>query len=182
MAARLDLLVPEIRDAAKDLVLACSRAGLQPRVTSTLRSTAEQTRLYRRYQAGQAGYPVAPPGLSAHEYGLAFDLVVSPMDALADVGATWISWGGGWSGSDAVHFEYPGASEIAKQMQPHKRSAAAWIYDTALGFAPGYSWVQLAADIAREVPGLKQNTILEWLAEPSSHPELTFLQVIIANL
>lgn len=115
MAASLDLLVPEIRQAAKDLVDACSQARLQPRVTSTLRSHAEQGRLYRRYLAGQAGFPVAPPGLSAHEYRLAFDLVVSPMDALADVGATWISWGGGWNPADAIHFEYPGASDLVKQ-------------------------------------------------------------------
>jgi hypothetical protein len=127
MAARLDLLVPEIRDAAKELVRQCGAAGLLPRVTSTLRTNAEQTRLYRRYVAGQAGYPVAPPGLSAHEYGLAFDLVVSPMDALADVGAVWIDWGGGWSGADAVHFELLGASEIVKNAAAGNPEAQSWL-------------------------------------------------------
>src|SRR5260370_38001720 len=115
MAARLDLLVPELRDAANALVDAASAAGLQPRVTSTLRSHAEQVRLYRRFLAGAAGFPVAPPGQSAHEYGTAFDMVVSPMGALADVGYTWQTWGGGWNPGDAIHFELPGASEFAAQ-------------------------------------------------------------------
>lgn len=127
MAARLDLLVPEIRDAAKELVRQCGEAGLLPRVTSTLRTRAEQTRLYRRYQAGQAGFPVAPPGFSAHEYGLAFDLVVSPMDALADVGSVWISWGGGWSGADAVHFEISGASEAIKSAAKGDQNSQSWL-------------------------------------------------------
>lgn len=42
-------------------------------------------------------------------------MVVSPMEALADVGATWLDWGGGWNPGDAVHFELPGASERARQ-------------------------------------------------------------------
>ncbi|SRR5206468_5041772 len=116
MAARLDLLDPKIRDAARALVDAASAARLQPRVTSTLRSHSEQVRLYRRYLAGAAGFPVAPPGQSAHEYGLAFDLVVSPMEALADVGYTWQTWGGGWNPGDAIHFEYPGATDSLKKI------------------------------------------------------------------
>jgi len=110
MAANLDLLVPELRDAARALVDAAARARLQPRVTSTLRSHAEQVRLYRRFLAGSGGFPVAPPGQSAHEYGQAFDMVVSPMEALADVGYTWQTWGGGWNPGDAIHFELPGAT------------------------------------------------------------------------
>src|SRR5712692_2273348 len=110
MAASLDALDADLRDAASALVDA---AGLQPRITSTLRSHSEQRRLYARFVAGQAGFPVALPGQSAHEYGYAFDLVVSPMDALADVGYTWQQWGGGWNPSDAVHFELAGASAWA---------------------------------------------------------------------
>jgi hypothetical protein len=61
--------------------------------------------------AGAAQYPVAPPGTSAHEYGYAFDMVVSPLDALPDVAAYWRQLGGIWHPSDAVHFEYPGFRE-----------------------------------------------------------------------
>lgn len=113
MSAHLDHLVEELREPARALIDACSAAGLQPRLTSTLRSYAEQKRLYARFLAGQAGFPVVPPGYSAHQYGEAFDLVVTPMDALADVGYTWQSWGGAWSPRDAVHFELPGASARA---------------------------------------------------------------------
>src|SRR5229473_6130616 len=114
MGAHIDSLVPELREPARALLSAASAAGLQPRITSTLRTHAEQKRLYARFLAGAAGYPVAPPGKSAHEYGEAFDMVVSPMEALADVGYTWQTWGGGWNGADAVHFELPGASEWAR--------------------------------------------------------------------
>jgi hypothetical protein len=114
MPGGFDSLDPQLTSAARTLVAVASRAGLQPRLTSTLRSNAEQTRLYRRFLAGTAGYPVAPPGQSAHEYGLAFDMVVSPMDTLADLGALWKQWGGAWNGADAIHFELDGASEWAR--------------------------------------------------------------------
>jgi D-alanyl-D-alanine carboxypeptidase-like protein len=115
MGGSIGDLVDELQPFARALVDAAGSAGLQPRVTSTVRTSSEQRRLYNRFLAGQAGYPVVPPGFSAHEYGLAFDLVVSPMDALADVGYTWKQWGGGWSPTDAVHFELPGASQWAAE-------------------------------------------------------------------
>src|SRR5713101_8403010 len=108
----LEGLVDELVGPAADLLDAAAGAGLMPRVTSTRRSSSEQRRLYSRYLAGGAGYPVAPPGFSAHEYGEAFDMVVTPMAALADVGYTWQQWGGGWNTDDAVHFELPGARRV----------------------------------------------------------------------
>jgi hypothetical protein len=111
-----DELNPDLADFARALVDAAGAAGLLPRVTSTLRTRSQQARLYRGFLANPGrAYPVAPPGYSAHEYGEAFDLVVTPMEALADVGYTWQQWGGGWNPADAVHFELPGASERAKQ-------------------------------------------------------------------
>ena len=102
-------LIPELQGPAKDLVDACGSAGLLPKVTSTRRSHQAQVRLYRRWQSGLSPLPAAPPGTSAHEFGYAFDLVVSPWEALADVGYTWESWGGVWGGEkDPVHFQYPG--------------------------------------------------------------------------
>jgi hypothetical protein len=101
-------LIPDIQEPARALFLAAGQAGLHPRVTSTIRGRTEQARLYRRYLSGLAKYPVAPPGTSAHEFGYAFDMVCTPLDALADVGYTWTTWGGVWHSSDEVHFEYPG--------------------------------------------------------------------------
>ena len=129
MGGSLDQLVPELVPFARALVDAAGAAGLLPRVTSTVRTTSEQRRLYSRFLAGQAGYPVAPPGSSAHEYGEAFDMVVTPMEALADVAYTWQSWGGGWNPGDAIHFELPGASERAKQ----KGLESPWYAELAAG-------------------------------------------------
>jgi hypothetical protein len=104
-------LIPELQDPARELVAACGSAGLLPRVTSTYRSHSAQVRLYQRWQSGLSPLPAAPPGTSAHEFGYAFDLVVTPWEALADVGYTWESWGGVWgSQNDPVHFQYPGFS------------------------------------------------------------------------
>ena len=116
MSASLDGLVDELRDAARELDAAVWRSGLQGRFTSTYRTLAEQERLYRAYISGRHAFPVAPPGSSAHEYGEAFDYLVSPAEYQQDVGETWVSWGGEWGGiPDMVHFELPGASSRAKQ-------------------------------------------------------------------
>jgi len=75
---------------------------LGPRFTSGYRSFQEQERLYRRWLDGRHPLPVAPPGRSLHNYGLAVDLVSQDN---ARLGALWISWGGRWGGSgDPVHF------------------------------------------------------------------------------
>lgn len=121
-------------------------AGLQPRITSTLRSSTEQTRLYRRFLAGQNPYPVAPPGSSAHEFGYAFDMMIqdSPRQMnrdLADLGSVWESWGGIWGGRfhDPIHFEYPGFEHGAGAPTPEE-GAPDWLVSAAnfaAGFLPG---------------------------------------------
>jgi hypothetical protein len=39
--------------------------------------------------------------------------VVTPYDALWELGELWQSWGGTWGESDAIHFEYPGWQRLA---------------------------------------------------------------------
>jgi hypothetical protein len=146
MSARIDDLVAELRDPCRALIAACDDAGLQPRLTSTLRSHAEQKRLYNRFLAGQSGYPVAPPGSSAHEYGEAFDMVVSPMEALADVGYTWQTWGGGWGPGDAVHFELPGATARAKATIQAAVNDLPWYESLAAGL-PITFWPSIVFDL-----------------------------------
>lgn len=115
MSSSIRSLQPDLQPWAQALVDAAGQAGLLPQITSTLRTHAAQERLYRRYLAGMQPYPVARPGTSAHEFGWAFDMVVTPMTALPDVGATWEDWGGVWGGHprrkgssyDPVHFEWP---------------------------------------------------------------------------
>jgi hypothetical protein len=114
MGASLDHLVDELREPARALDAAVWQSGLQGRFTSTYRARAEQERLYRAYISGRHAFPVAPPGSSAHEYGEAFDYLVTPSEYQTDVGLTWVSWGGEWGGAgDVVHFELPGASARA---------------------------------------------------------------------
>ncbi len=112
-------LIIELQAPARELLSAAGQAGLQPRVTSTVRTHSQQARLFRKAQAGLSAYPAAPPGLSAHEWGFAFDMVVTPMEALADVGYTWQTWGGIWgSQADPIHFEYPGFQEYLQSKVP----------------------------------------------------------------
>jgi len=128
VTASLNGLVPEMQKAARELDAGVHASGLQGRFTSTLRTYAEQKRLFDRYQRGEAEFPAAPPGTSAHEYGYAFDYVVSPWDYQEDVGAAWESgWeyfeGGTWGGSkDPVHFEDANwkllAPQIVKPVEP----------------------------------------------------------------
>lgn len=115
MAADLKALDPDLKQAALELMQACTDAGLQPTITSTLRSFREQQFLWNRYVNGLSALPAAPPLHSAHEYGWAFDMVVSPRTDQSAVGRAWQSqWGGTWGGArDPVHFELPGASAQA---------------------------------------------------------------------
>lgn len=107
-SANIDALIAPLQPFAQALVDLAGRAGVQPRVTSTLRTHSQQQRLYDQYLRGESKYPVAPPGSSAHEYGFAFDMVASTAEDLHDLGSVWTQWGGLWSPHDEVHFEYPG--------------------------------------------------------------------------
>lgn len=80
--------------------------GLKVRVTSGKRSYAAQLKLYRKYLQGKSKYPVAPPGTSQHEYGLAVDVNVIPAKWQAWLGQLWVSWGFGWSPDDPIHFAF----------------------------------------------------------------------------
>jgi hypothetical protein len=82
---------------------------------------------------------VAPPGASAHEYGEAFDYVVTPNDYQPDVGATWQSWGGVWGGKkDVVHFELPGAGARALARYQEEQQSP-WWYDIGTALLPSKS-------------------------------------------
>lgn len=73
-------------------------------VTSVRRSRTEQLRLWHNRHNNP--YPVAPPGTSKHERGLAWDMV-GPQDELARAGRVWEAAGGRWGGrfNDPIHFE-----------------------------------------------------------------------------
>lgn len=79
------------------------------RITSGRRTRAEQASLYR--QSARSPYPVAPPGKSRHESGLAVDIVFQPRQFEQVAGEAWESLGGRWGGRfpkyDGIHFEAP---------------------------------------------------------------------------
>lgn len=94
-------LHPEFRPWAEWIYYVAEVNRLQPTLTSGYRSLSEQKRLYDRSIRGDHPYPVAPPGRSQHNYGLAIDMVSTNNDAL---GRYWNSLGLHWSPTDAVHF------------------------------------------------------------------------------
>lgn len=166
MSVSLDALVPELAPFAKDFVTQVGAAGYQPRVTSTRRSHSQQVRLYLRYLAGLQTLPTAVPGTSAHEYGEAFDMVVTPYDALGDIGPVWEQWGGTWGrGRDPVHFELPGAS-ASHRVGPgtHTIAEAA---DFVLGMLPGVGEIELGASLLSL--GFPQSQVLDFLSGPLSY-------------
>ncbi len=166
MSTSLNALVPELQPFARALVEEAGKVGLSPRVTSTLRTRAEQERLWRRYQAGVSPFPVAPPGTSSHEYGEAFDMIVTPFEALADVGAAWQAWGGTWGAErDPVHFELPGASQAHRTTEPSPYThALAVAADILIGFNPFIAYTELAATLI--ALGYPESQVLKFLSGP----------------
>ena len=76
MSRSLDDLRPEFRALVDPWLADCKAAGLDVLVTCTLRSLSEQAALYMQGRSAP-GHIVtnAKPGQSAHNYGLALDIV-----------------------------------------------------------------------------------------------------------
>lgn len=95
-------LHPTLRAISRNLPAVARSQGFQARVTSGYRSPKKQAWLYQRYLAGLQQYPVAPPGTSDHEKGLAIDAVsTDPQKLVALLTSVGLSWAGP---SDPVHF------------------------------------------------------------------------------
>jgi LAS superfamily LD-carboxypeptidase LdcB len=83
------------------------------KITSACRSEAQQRKLYQAYLDGKSEFPVAAPGHSAHQRGLAVDIARDDIDPFKDlvlhlVGASWREADPSlhWGESDPIHFEY----------------------------------------------------------------------------
>ncbi len=86
-------------------------------------------------------------------------MLVTPYEALEDVGATWEEWGGTWGGAaDPIHFELPGASRA------HQHRNITLVADTILGLVPGISEVELASTLLSF--GFPRSEILQFLSGP----------------
>lgn len=89
MSVRARGLHPVVRASVEWCLKEAARLGFSPVVTSTFRSKAEQLPLYRKWLQAERYYgralairlgfiPANPPGSSGHQFGLAWDSVVSP--------------------------------------------------------------------------------------------------------
>ena len=108
-ASLLDL-IPEMQPWAQRLLDVITQAGASFTLTSVFRTFQEQQKLYSDYLAGKSKYPAARPGGSAHEVGMAFDLVLDNPGDQTQSGQVWSGWGGNWAQGDPIHFEWPGYS------------------------------------------------------------------------
>jgi len=114
-------LHPTLRAISRNLPSVARGLGFSARITSGYRSTKKQAQLYQRYLQGLQPYPVAPPGTSDHERGLALDVVSTDPDQLVSL---LTSVGLFWAGpADPVHF-----SLVAPQIeaQPQIRQKSFW--------------------------------------------------------
>lgn len=98
--------IPEIARRESKIVAECRRRGIPFKVTSRYRSIASQQKLYDAWIArGKTGLPAARPGLSTHNYGIAFDATF-PADRSAEVAEIARQNGMVWFGpKDRVHFD-----------------------------------------------------------------------------
>lgn len=78
----------------RDLTDVLGKSGYGWWVTYGFRTYEEQLALYRKYQAG--GPRAAPPGKSAHEFGLAVDVVLDADPILPGLQPTWNVKLAGW--------------------------------------------------------------------------------------
>lgn len=146
--AAIDAMDPDLRQGMQELLQLCASNGLQARITSTVRTRKQQKYLWDRYSNGNSALPAAPPGHSAHEYGWAFDMVVSPGEYQQTVGGWWVTyWGGDYGGEkDPVHFELPGAGAAAWSLgeqgaaAPVASSKVESALDVVASLAPGSPW------------------------------------------
>ena len=143
-------LIPELQEAGRYLDRVVHDSGLQGRVTSTVRTRGDQEKLYRKYLAGQSQFPATPPGQSAHEYGWAFDYVVSPYEYQTDVGLFWRDqMGGVWTPKDVVHFEYPGFAPPPTVDSIRDTPFFVDLLDFASSFIPGVGEIELGEMVAQ---------------------------------
>lgn len=95
-------LHPTLAAIKRNLPAVARSNGFSARVTSAYRSHAKQAWLYDRYIRGLQQYPVAPPGTSDHERGLALDVVSTDTPKLVRLlTSAGLSWAGQ---ADPVHF------------------------------------------------------------------------------
>jgi hypothetical protein len=102
VALNLSKVHPKLKLIARNLPRVAASQGFEVRITSGYRSRATQTKLYKDFLAGASHYPVAPPGTSDHEKGLALDILSTNTNLLVlDLSKVGLYWAGP---ADPIHF------------------------------------------------------------------------------
>lgn len=148
MAVNIARLNPKLRTIARNIPRAARTMGFNARVTSGYRSPVLQARLYNEYIQGRSHYPVAPPGSSLHEKGLAIDVVSDDtqklVSLLTSVGLSWYGPG------DPVHFSIKGAPGASQRDSDPYRSWAEGPGASIPSWAASLPIVGTAFGIARD--------------------------------
>lgn len=117
-------LNPTLATIKRNLPGVARSLGFSARVTSAYRSRSKQAWLYNRWLQGLQEYPVAPPGTSDHERGLALDVVSTNPDELVrlltEVGLFWAG------PSDPVHFSMVAPQIASYEQKPEIRQKSFW--------------------------------------------------------
>lgn len=149
-------LVQPLRAIARNLPSVAQSLGFAARVTSGYRSSRKQAELYDRYLRGLQPYPVAPPGTSDHERGLAIDVVSTDIAQLVRLLASvGLSWAGP---ADPVHFSLAPRKSQARAISA---ASASWTsgpgasIPAALSYLPG--GLGTAFSVARDPWGTAKN-------------------------
>jgi len=88
------------------MLTAARRERLSVTITSKFRSIKKQKQLWDKFQRGESRFPAARPGFSMHNYGFAFDAVVTRGGTQRDLGEIASRHGLIWAGpKDRVHFD-----------------------------------------------------------------------------
>lgn len=111
--SKLSFVQPELARRVRLMAATLASRGVVIKVVSAKRSTAQQQRLYANRASNK--YPVAVPGTSKHERGMAVDVARVTPAAWSIIGQAGkqagLRWGGDFSRSDPVHFELPSAGQ-----------------------------------------------------------------------
>jgi peptidoglycan L-alanyl-D-glutamate endopeptidase CwlK len=119
MSRSLDDLRPEVRSMVDAFLASCAAAGIDVLVTSTSRTNEEQAALYAKGRTAPGPKVTnAPPGQSAHNFGLAIDIV--PMvNGKPDWRGADLVWQQVGALGQAAGLEWAGAPGFPFPEEPH---------------------------------------------------------------
>lgn len=147
MARDIKLLHPEVQAIIPKFLDACKQKGLTVKITDTLRTKAEQDKLYAqgRTTSGKIVTWVKYP-YSNHNWGMAFDICRNDGKGAYNDNDGWfgkvgkigksfgLEWGGDWKDSvDKPHFEltkYGSTKQLAQKYKTFENFKKTWTTST----------------------------------------------------